>query len=53
MKEMAVFQLALAHVNYANICTLRTLMHGLTVFRGGLFSIEHLEDHIIPGPPLC
>lgn len=25
VKEMAVFQLALDHVSYANICTLRTL----------------------------
>lgn len=53
MKEMAVFQLALARVNYANICTLRTLMLGLTVSRGGLFSVERGEDHVIQVSALC
>lgn len=53
MKEMAAFQLVLARVSYANICTLSTLLHSLTVFRGGMFSTEHQENDVIQGSALC
>lgn len=53
MKEMAVFQLALVRVNYANMCTLRTVMLSLTVFRGGLFPIERQEDQARQVSALC